>query len=295
MSDTEKLRHIPLFHNFSGAMLEQFASTFKPSAYAPGDVIFKEKAAGDSLFIIVTGEVVIEKAMDEEGREFKTLAILAGGDFFGEMALIDGAARFAQARASADTALYEVGRSLFFSFIKEHPETGIGIINEIMRTVFRRLQHTSNELTMLFDLSRMLLAQYKSPSEFFAAVMDEMRIYLEGVWNVKAYAYNVFNEEYEEVYSRDAFPRTGEPLPLPARPEGGWLGDSSYTMLCAVEGKPLACAVFESSEQLSAVEKNNLATIFNTISSIAGSAMINIEHQAEAAMMEKLRNRKNTI
>ncbi len=101
MSDTEKLKHIPLFHNFSGAMLEEFASTFKPSAYAPGDVIFKEKADGNSLFIIVSGEVVIEKAMDEVGREFKTLATLAGGDFFGEVALIDGAARFAPAPASA--------------------------------------------------------------------------------------------------------------------------------------------------------------------------------------------------
>jgi len=295
MSEIEKLKAIPLFSNFSGAMLEEFSGYFKHTAYAGGDVIFKEKAAGDTLYIILTGEVVIEKAMDEEGREFKALAILAAGDFFGEMALIDGAARFAQTRASADTVVYEVSRLQFFSFIKEHPETGIGIISEIMRTVFRRLQHTSSELTMLFDLSRLLLAQHKSPAEFFAAVMDEMRIYLEGTWNVKAYAYNMFNEEYEEVYAREAFPVKGEPRALPSRPEGGWLDDSSYTMTCAVKGRPLGCAVFERSEKLSPVEKNNLATIFNTISTIAGSAMVNIEHQAEAAMLEKLRNRKNTI
>ncbi|MEK7720975.1 MAG: hypothetical protein AAB359_01145, partial [Elusimicrobiota bacterium] len=61
------------------------------------------------------------------------------------------------------------------------------------------------------------------------------------------------------------------------------------------EGRPLACAVFERPERLSPVEKNSLAVIFNTISSIAGSAMINIEHQAETAMLEKLRNSKNTI
>ena len=46
---------------------------------------------------------------------------------------------------------------------------------------------------------------------------------------------------------------------------------------------------------LSPVEKNNLATIFNTISSILGSAVINIEHQVEAGLMEKLRKTKNTI
>jgi len=295
MSEIEKLKEITLFRNFSASMLEEFSGYFKQSAYSEGDVIFREKTTGNSLYLILSGEIVIEKAMDEEGREFKTLAILAGGDFFGEMAVIDGAPRFAQARASRDTVLYEVPRQQFFSFIKEHPETGISIFSEIMRTVFRRLQHTSSELTMLFDLSRQLLAQHRSPGAFFSTVMDEMRIYMSGSWNVKGYAYNMFNEEYEEVYSRDSFPRAGEQPQLPVRPENGWQGDNSYTMVCAVEGRPLACAVFERSEKLSAVEKNNLATIFNTISSIAGSAMVNIEHQVEAALLVKLRNQKNTI
>ena len=295
MSDIEKLKAIPLFRGLSDDMLGEFSGYFKQTAYSGGDVIFKEKTTGDSLYIIVTGEVVIEKAMDAEGSSFKTLAILSGGDFFGEMAVIEGQPRFAQARASADTSLYEVGRQQFFSFIKEHPETGISIFSGIMRTVMRRLQHTSSELTMLFDLSRLLTQQHKSPGEFFARVIDEARIYLEGSWNVTAYVFNVFNDEYERVYSRDAFPRQGEPAPLPAHPEGGWRDENSYVMLCSAEGRRLACAVFEHSDKLSPVEKNNLATIFNTISSIAGSAMINIEHQAEAAMLEKLRKSKNTI
>jgi CRP-like cAMP-binding protein len=295
MSDIEKLKQIALFRGLSDAMLEEFSGYFKQTAYAAGDVIFKEKTTGDSLFIVVSGEVVIEKAMDEEGREFKTLAILAGGEFFGEMAVIEGLPRFAQARAGADSALFEVGRDKFFSFIKEHPETGISIFSQIMRVTMRRLQHTSSELTMLFDLSRMLTQQHKSPAEFFAAVMDEARVYLEGSWNVTGYVYNVFNEEYEQVYSKDAFKRAGEPVALPVRPEAGWQGDHAYLMPCSAEGRRLACAVFERSEPLSAVEKNSLATIFNTISSIAGSAMVNIEHQAEAAMLEKLRKSKNII
>lgn len=295
MSDIEKLKQITLFQGLSDAMLEEFSGYFKQTSYAAGDVIFKEKTTGDSLYIVVSGEVVIEKAMDEEGREFKTLAILAGGEFFGEMAVIEGQPRFAQARAGADSALFEVARDKFFSFITEHPGTGISIFSQIMRVTLRRLQHTSNELTMLFDLSRMLTQQHKSPAEFFAAVMDEARVYLEGSWNVTGHVYNVFNEEYEQVYSRDAFKHQGEPVTLPARPEAGWLGDNAYLMPCSSEGRRLACAVFERSEPLSAVEKNSLATIFNTISSIAGSAMVNIEHQAEAAMLVKLRNSKNII
>ncbi|OGR67602.1 MAG: hypothetical protein A2081_00640 [Elusimicrobia bacterium GWC2_61_19] len=293
MADIEKLKGITLFRNLSDAMLAEFSGYFKRTAYKAGDVVFREKSAGSTLYIIVEGEVVIEKAMDEEGREFKTLAILSAGDFFGEMAVIEGAARFAQARASRDASLYEVGRQEFFSFIKEHPDTGINIFSEIMRTVFRRLQHTSSELTMLFDMSRLLLATHKSPAAFLSSVMEEIHIYLEGAWNIKAYVYNGFNAEYEQAYARETFRKD---LPaLPARAESGWLDEKTYLMACAAEGRPLGCALFERSAAPSGVEKNNLATIFNTISSILGSAMINIEHQAEAAMLEKLRKTKNTI
>lgn len=295
MSDIEKLKQIPLFKGLSDAMLGEFSGYFKQTAHAAGDVIFKEKTAGDSLYIIVSGEVVIEKAMDAAGSSFKTLAILAGGEFFGEMAVIEGQPRFAQARASQDTAVFEVARQQLFSFIKEHPETGISLFSQIMRVTMRRLQHTSSELTMLFDLSRMLTQEHKSPAAFFSAVIDEVRIYMEGSWNVKAYAFNMFNDEYEEIYSKETFPPACAAGPLPARPEAGWQGDACYTMLCAAEGRALACAVFERAEPLTAVEKNNLATIFNTISSIAGSAMINIGHQAEAAMMLRMKQTKNTI
>ena len=293
MTDNAKLKGIALFRNLPDEMVAHFSAYFKQTSYQADTVIFREKSSGDTLYILVEGEVVIEKALDAEGREFKTLAILAGGDFFGEMAVLEGGARFAQARASKDSSLYEVGRQQFFSFIKDHPETGMGILSEIMRTVSRRLQHTSSELTMLFDLSRLLLRQHKSPGEFLAVVMAEMLPYLEGSWNVKAYAYNLYNAEFEEAFSREGF--AAEARPLPARPESGWLDDHAYMMACSEGARPLGCAVFSRAEKLSHVEKNNLATIFNTISSILGSALVNIEHQAEAAMLEKLRKSKNTI
>ncbi len=292
MSEIEKLKAVALFHNLSEPMLLEFAGYFKQTAYAAGDVVFKEKTLGDTLFIIVDGEITIEKAMDEEGREFKALAILSGGDFFGEMAMIEGKARFAQARASKDSSLYEIEREKFFSFIKENPGTGISIFSEIMRTLLKRLQHTSNELTMLFDLSRQLMLPHKTPADFLAAVMEEMRSYLEGSWNIRAYVYNMFNEEYEPAYLREAFPQDAAAHPLPARPESGWLDDTTYMMACSAEGRRLAATLFSRAEAVTPLEKNNLATIFNTISSIISSAMVNIEHQAEAALIAKLKQAK---
>lgn len=291
MSEIDKLKSVALFRNLSESMLSEFSGYFKPTAYAAGDVIFKEKTQGDTLYIIVEGEVTIEKALDEDGREFKALAVLAGGDFFGEMAVLEGQMRFAQARATRDSALYEIGRGELFSFIKEHPDTGISIFSEIMKTLLKRLQHTSNELTMLFDLSRQLMVPHKSPAEFLAVMMDEIRPYLEGCWNIHSFAYNVFNEEYDPAYARENFLQDKAPQP-PAAPESGWLNGRTYVMACSVEGRPLACTLFSKSSEVSLLEKNNLATIFNTISSIISSAMVNIEHQAEAAMLAKLKQAK---
>ena len=292
MSDTEKLKNVTLFRNLSEEMISEFAGYFKRTDYSESSVIFKEKTHGESLYIIVEGEVTIEKALDADGREFKALAILSGGDFFGEMSVIEGQTRFAQARASKDSSLYEIERAKFFSFIKDHPDTGITIFTEIMKTLLKRLQHTSNELTMLFDLSRQLMADYKSPVEFLAKIMDEMKPYFEGSWNVNAFAYNMFNDEFEEIYARESFLQDPAAKKLPSRPESGWLTEQTYLMVCREGRRVLACVLFSKSEAVSALEKNNLATIFNTISSIIGSAMINIEHRAEAAMMAKLKQAK---
>ncbi|HNW43128.1 MAG TPA: cyclic nucleotide-binding domain-containing protein [Elusimicrobiales bacterium] len=291
MSEIEKLRGVTLFHNLSESMLSEFAGYFKQTAHAAGEVIFKEKTKGDTLYIIVDGEVTIEKALDEVGNEFKALAILSSGDFFGEMAVLEGQRRFAQARATRDSALYEIGRAQLFAFIKDHPDTGISIFSEIMKTLLKRLQHTSNELTMLFDLSRQLMTQHKSPAEFLAVVMDEMRPYLEGSWNIHAFAYNVFNDEYDPVYTRENF-LPDKPVVPPASPESGWLNGSTYVMACSAEGRRLACALFTKAGEVNLLEKNNLATIFNTISSIISSAMVNIEHQAEAMLLAKLKQAK---
>jgi len=226
MSDIEKLKEVTLFHNLSEAMLSEFAGYFKRTDYAAGDVVFKEGTQGDSLYIIVDGEVIIEKSMDAEDREFKTLAILSAGDFFGEMAVMQDQVRFAQARASRESSLYEIGREKFFSFIKENPETGISIFSEIMRSLLKRLQHTSSELTMLFDLSGHLLATYKTPADFLSAVMEDLRHYFEGSWNVRAYVYNMFNEEYEQVYLRESFPQDKAACELPASPQSGCASSS---------------------------------------------------------------------
>ncbi|HAH32789.1 MAG TPA: hypothetical protein DCL44_10800 [Elusimicrobia bacterium] len=294
MAEIDGLKEIGIFKNFTTDMLEEFSRYFKRVSHPDGAVIFREKSEGDTIFIITSGEVIIEKGLDAEGKEFKPLAVLAKGEFFGEMAVLEGQSRTAQARSSGETALYEIKRSEFLRFIKEHPETGISVFTEIMKVVLRRLQHTSNELTMLFDMSRVIMEEHKSSAAFMARTVDEISIYFEGDWNITAYFYNKFNEEYELAGSKASF---DEPAVAAAQsaPQDGWLDARTYLMACSRHAAPLGYVRFCKSADVSCYEKNNLGTIFNTISSIISSTMENIEHRVEAEMLLKLTNRKNLI
>ena len=294
MSEIDGLKDIGIFKNFSTAMLEEFSGYFKRISKPAGEVIFREKSEGDTLFIIVSGEIIIEKRLDAEGKEFKPLAILTKGDFFGEMAVLEVQARSAQARATVDTSLYEIKRTEFLSFIKERPETGISVFIEIVKVVLKRLQHTSNELTMLFDMSRVIMEEHKSVTAFMARAVGEISIYFEGSWNINAYSYNKFNEEYEPAGAKTSF---NEPpvSAAPGTPENGWLDARTYMMVCSRHGNHLGYVRFCKSVDVSSYEKNNLGTIFNTISSIISSAIENIENRIEGAMLLKLKAQKNLI
>ncbi|OGR43440.1 MAG: hypothetical protein A2X28_00920 [Elusimicrobia bacterium GWA2_56_46] len=293
--EMEKLKNVPLFKNFSAQMLEEFSAAFKRVSYKAGEIIFREKSEGDTLFVIVGGQVVIEKGLDEASRDFKQLAILSDGEFFGEMSVLEGGVRFAQARAEKDSSLYEIKRPDFLRFIKDHPENGIAVFTEILSVTARRLQHTSSELTMLFDLSGLVLREHKSAAEFIRSTVEEISIYFEGAWNFHGYAYNRFNEEFEEVVSRQAFARDPESVKAKAGLESGWLDGASYLMVFRAHGEAAGYVVFARASGVPNFEKNNLTTIFNTISSIMGSAIENIESRTEAALLRKLKAQKEII
>ncbi|OPZ34290.1 MAG: cAMP-activated global transcriptional regulator CRP [Synergistetes bacterium ADurb.BinA166] len=295
MSGADGLRNVPIFRNFSDEMLAEFSSAFKQSFYGKDEVIFKERSEGDTLFIIVSGSVAIEKKLDEEGRSFKTLAILSAGEFFGEMAVLEGQTRFAQARAETETVLYEVRRAEFFGFIREHPDNGLSIFTEIMKAVLRRLQHTSSELTMLFDLSKLVLREYRSSREFLAETLDEVYSHFEGSWNISVFSYNQFNEEFDAAGDRTSFEEPAGDLAAPPPAESGWTAPNAYVLVFRGPKGPLGYMRFARSAGFTDTEKNSLSTIFGTLSSIVSSAVENIDHRAEEALLRKLKEQKNTI
>ena len=83
--------------------------------------VFKENDSGDSLYLIVSGEVLIHKDSEE-------LANIGSGDVFGEMAILDSEPRSASATTKGDSVLLKIEREDFSDLLHEKPEISLGII-----------------------------------------------------------------------------------------------------------------------------------------------------------------------
>jgi len=91
-----------------------------------GDVVFRKDDPGDGLYGVLEGRVVVT-AESAEGKEL-ILNMFGPGEFFGEIALLDGKGRTATAVARDDSRLVFLSRAAFLPFLGQHRETAVRII-----------------------------------------------------------------------------------------------------------------------------------------------------------------------
>jgi CRP-like cAMP-binding protein len=106
----EKLRQVALFEGLGGDDLEEILRISESVLVESGEYVFEEGDRGDHFFIIVRGEVELRKA---SGGGMKRLALLRGGQAFGEMALLNQTPRSASAYSVSDTYMLSVSREAF--------------------------------------------------------------------------------------------------------------------------------------------------------------------------------------
>jgi CRP/FNR family cyclic AMP-dependent transcriptional regulator len=136
----DMLRHIPLFAGLAEEDLRLVSDLGSVRSYERGMTIFRENDPGDSLHIVLLGTVKICR-LARDGRE-KTLAFVGEGEFFGEMALLDGGARSAMAQALEPARTLAIYRSDFAELLKNRPHISL----EVIRVLSCRLRQTNAQL-----------------------------------------------------------------------------------------------------------------------------------------------------
>ena len=152
MPEPGELKRIPILRHMSDSDLEAFASVTVERRFNSGDVIFEEGIEQDSLFITLSGRVLISKAT--RTGEQKSIATLRAGSFFGEMALFDDFVRSATATAVGDVRVLEMSKSALMEFIANDCGGASQLMHEIMRTVAPRIRQTNDELVALYEAGR---------------------------------------------------------------------------------------------------------------------------------------------
>jgi CRP/FNR family transcriptional regulator, cyclic AMP receptor protein len=96
-----------------------------------GDVIFEEGSTGRELYVVLDGLVEIAKV---NGDQKTVIVSLGKGEFFGEMAVIDGSSRSATAIAAApDTRVMRINHARFVYLVSQQPAFAMMIMDALSK------------------------------------------------------------------------------------------------------------------------------------------------------------------
>jgi CRP-like cAMP-binding protein len=138
----------PFFSHMKPAELDELIAFSTERRAGKGTLIFSKGDPGNFMLAVLSGHIRVGTT-SLEGREI-TLNVIGPGDIVGEIALLDGKPRSADAVAADDTTLMVIERRIFLPFIVRHE----GLVERMLVVLCDRLRRTSSALEelALFDL-----------------------------------------------------------------------------------------------------------------------------------------------
>jgi CRP-like cAMP-binding protein len=145
-SRVDALRAIPLFRTLEDRDLSEIAQLLIERKFPKAATIFEEGVSGEYMYLIQEGQVKVTKISDD-GRQ-KILEILAPGDFFGEMALLDREPRSASIKTTSPCILLALSRRDFLRLFRRNPDLAM----ELIRVLSRRIRDADEQIrALLFE------------------------------------------------------------------------------------------------------------------------------------------------
>jgi CRP-like cAMP-binding protein len=135
-----QLKRASLFEAMSPDELDALARMARSRAFADGDVIFRKGDEASGLFLVVRGRVKISSG-SRDGREV-VLNLLGPGEVFGEVALIDGGERTAEAVACEPVRLLVLDRGPLIALLEANP----ALMLRMLVTLTQRVRWVSDRL-----------------------------------------------------------------------------------------------------------------------------------------------------
>ena len=183
----EALRSVPLFASLDDGAATELRNLLSETD-VPGDTqVFHKGDTGNAMYLIERGKVRI--SITDEDRHEITLAELAQGDFFGEMSLIDGRQRSADARVIENARFAVLSRPDFLMFVRTNPDVALGMLgalsdrlrrtDELLRSrVSRNANEEERKRATTADRAADSMAELSGSWKFIAVLMALIAVWV---------------------------------------------------------------------------------------------------------------------
>jgi CRP/FNR family transcriptional regulator, cyclic AMP receptor protein len=122
-----------LFADLGSDELQRISGLCHTQQLAAGEMLFQKGDDGDALFGVRRGQIRIETGAADGSR--LTLNFLGPGDLFGEVAVLDGQSRTADAAAAEPTELFVLRREDFLAHLEREPRVAIKLIGLLCQRI----------------------------------------------------------------------------------------------------------------------------------------------------------------
>ncbi len=137
------LKNIEIFADLSVNELAAVASVTEEAAFDEMEMVFREGEIGDTLFLILEGEVAVIKDCNAE-REFE-LDSIGPGDYFGEMALFGDDRRSATIRVKKNARFLTLNKQELQEIVREYPQIALHVCRVLSMRIRRLHGKISNQ------------------------------------------------------------------------------------------------------------------------------------------------------
>ncbi len=160
---------IPLFEPLKQAERKNLAELLHRQTIRKGETLFRRGDEGTALYIIISGCIKITLPSNKDDEI--TVTVFSSGDFFGEMALLDGMPRSADAVALEETHLYILDRSDFIAFLTSNESA----VKSVLYALSMRLRKTDNLLgeTVFLNVSMRLMRRLADLAEIQGIMKED--------------------------------------------------------------------------------------------------------------------------
>jgi hypothetical protein len=135
--DPRALRRVKILAGMSDEQLQRFAEFMELEKVPQWSVIVKQGDCGDSMFLILQGELRVR--IDVAGKE-TILATLSIGDFFGDISLFDQGPRSADVVANVESTLLKISSASIEQLAREAPEIATPFLLAVGKTLTARIR-----------------------------------------------------------------------------------------------------------------------------------------------------------